>query len=196
MKRKSLGIIAAVLLFGGMGVFYSIFLPEQENTVILKEEETARPTWEGEESVEIEGTEKEEVYVHVCGQVKKPGVYALDKDSRVADAVEAAGGFSKKARESSVNLARRVQDGEQLYIRSVEEEEEPGLAEEKGKSLVNINSASKEELMGLPGIGEAKAEAILAYRSRHGDFKKIEDLKKIEGIKDGVLEKIRDKITI
>lgn len=206
MNKKSLGILAAVLLFGGMGVFYTLFLPMTRETQILEEVATASPTV-AEETPDMEGAAEAKeaalVYVHVCGQVKEPGVYALGTDSRVADAIEAAGGFTKKAWEASLNLARKVQDGEQLYVLSEDEAANEAAPSGEGAAsavgtggLVNINSAAKEELMGLPGIGEAKAEAIISYRSQNGNFEKIEDLKKIEGIKDGVFGKIKDKITV
>lgn len=189
MKNRKWGMIALVLLFAGMGAFYSFWLWGTEKSVYVETEgiETNPPV-----SEEIP---QPEVYIHVCGEVKKPGVYALLPDSRVAEAVEAAGGFTEKAQEASVNLARKVEDGEQLYVLSVEESK-AGIRADTGDDRVDINKASKEELMGLPGIGEAKADAILSYRSRYGRFERIEDLTKIEGIKNGVFEKIKNKIKI
>jgi competence protein ComEA len=161
-----------------------------------------------------ENTVPEEVYcyVHVCGEVNQPGMYVLPSDSRVAEAIEAAGGFTKEAQEASVNLARKLQDGEQLYVLSKEEAlASPAAAiagQEENKEngslksgtdsegKINLNLATKEELMTLPGIGSAKADAILSYRTEQGSFTKIEDIKKIEGIKDGVFQKIKDKITV
>lgn len=206
MKNKKMWIITAILLFGGMGVFYVNFLPQSKTTrlepagqreeIPLKEAADTAFETEGETAAEAECREPAMVYVHVCGQVKEPGVYSLEAESRVEEAVEAAGGFTKAAAQASVNLARRIEDGEQLYIASKEEVASPLAAptDEKDR-LININSASREELMELPGIGAAKAEAILSYRAENGSFKTIEDIQKIEGIKKGVFEKIKDKIT-
>lgn len=197
MKNKKWGMIVLVLLFAGMGAFYSFWLSGTFETRILEEPSPASAVVETEPPV-LKETPLPEVYVHVCGEVKKPGVYALLPDSRVAEAVEAAGGFTEEAQETSVNLARKVEDGEQLYVLSVEESRAQGasITAASGSDRVDINTASKEVLMELPGIGEAKAEAIISYRSQHGRFERIEDLTNIEGIKNGVFEKIKDKIKI
>lgn len=137
------------------------------------------------------------IYVHVCGEVESPGVYELSSGSRIFEAIEAAGGVTKKASEEAVNQAEILKDGQQLYIPSQEELEnqysETGAAAD-GK--VNINRASKEELMTLPGIGEAKADAIIRYRQEKGTFDSIENIMEIEGIKEGVFRKIQDQITV
>ena len=162
-----------------------------------------------EEDLEDAKNKKEEViYVHVCGQVVSPGVYCLNKESRVTDLIKMAGGFTEEASVDYVNLAQKLVDGEQIYIPSKEEvlkldlsskvnlpienSENKELIEEK----VNINTADKSKLMTLTGIGEAKAEAIIQYREEHDGFRSIEELKQIEGIKDGVFNKIKDKITV
>lgn len=192
MNHKKIGILVVILLFCGMGIFYSCISFRQKGQENMAEEVLEKASDNPEELEEQEELEKEAekklLCVHVCGEVKQPGMYQLESDSRVADAIEAAGGFTKTAREASVNLARFLKDGEQLYVCSMNEEAKD--------DRVNINLASKEELMQLPGIGESKAEAILAYRNLYGNFISIEDLTKIEGIKDGVLQKIKDKITI
>ncbi len=143
------------------------------------------------------------VYVYVCGAVNTPGVYELDKQARVFEAVQAAGGMSEDASAASVNLARTVADGEQIYVPSGDEAQMQGAGvgensvatgAEQGK--ININTASREELMTLTGIGEAKAESILSYREEHGRFESIEELMEIEGIKEGVFGKIKEDIMI
>lgn len=141
------------------------------------------------------------IYVDVCGQVHAPGVYELSEGSRVFEAIERAGGATKKAALSSLNQAEKLSDGQQIYVPSVEEAQKTVQAgedasEEGQKSKINLNTATKEELMTLSGIGEAKAEAIIRYRSEHGDFQSIEDIKKIEGIKDGIFNKVKDQITV
>ena len=141
------------------------------------------------------------VYVHVCGAVKTPGVYALKADARIVDAIAAAGGCLKKADETVWNQAEMVTDGQQIYIPSKEETKAKETAVQNGSDsaatgLVNINQATKEQLMTLPGIGEVKAAQIVSYRETNGAFSSIEDIMNIEGIKDGVFQKIKDYITV
>ena len=141
-------------------------------------------------------TECKKIFVHVCGQVKNPGVYELEEGSRVFEVIEAAGGMTKQAADS-INQAEVLLDGQQLYVLSKDEvlKSNDGKAEvSDGK--VNINRASKEELMELSGIGEAKADAIIRHREERGNFNSIEEIMEIEGIKEGVFRKIEDQITV
>lgn len=152
----------------------------------------------------------EMIYVYVTGQVKTPGVYRLNQDDRVYKAIEAAGGFTKKASKVSLNLADGLTDGEHIHVLSKTQYKEQYATQEKkasdivsegddesgSASLVNINSAGKEALLTLPGIGEAKADAIIAYRENTGLFHTIEDIMNVPGIKEGAFTKIKDKITV
>ncbi len=148
-----------------------------------------------EESAEEDSehtAEIEYIYVYVCGAVNQEGVYELPNGSRVYEAIEMAGGFREDADTRSVNQAQMLVDEERIYVSAIGEE---GTIEESdGK--VNINKASKEELMTLPGVGASRAESIMKYREEHGRFQSIEDIKKISGIKEGLFEKIKDLITI
>ena len=151
---------------------------------------------------EIE-SESTDIYVYICGQVQAPGVYVLPEGSRIVDVFEMAGGLTAEAATDYWNQARILKDGEMIYVPTKEEGKEMNRetnsviqesTSDKGK--VNINTASKEELMTLPGIGETRALAILSYRQEHGAFTSIEELKKVEGIKDGVFSKMKDYIVI
>ncbi|MBQ9233621.1 MAG: helix-hairpin-helix domain-containing protein [Lachnospiraceae bacterium] len=144
---------------------------------------------------------QDEIYaVYVCGAVVNPGVYYLVNDSIKQDALEAAGGFSDGACEEYINLAEHIKDGEQIYFPYEDEnmnEASNGYQDAyDAEGKLNINRADREKLMSLPGIGEAKADAILSYRNTYGDFKTIEDIKNITGIKEGVYNKIKDYITV
>lgn len=130
------------------------------------------------------------IYVDVCGEVMKPGVYCLSRDARVCDAVFAAGGFTEEADRSRVNQARILSDQEQILVPSIEEEQETD------DNLVCINTADAEALTALPGIGEAKAADIIAYREAHGAFSSPEDIMKVPGIKEALYNKIKTKIKI
>lgn len=138
----------------------------------------------------------EEIYVYVCGSVKHSGVYCVPEGARLADVIDAAGGFSKRADKEYLNLAQKAQDGQQVYVPSKKEKQKMQVKQEESNGKVNLNTASKEEFMTLAGIGEAKADAILAYREEHGAFSSIEEIMQISGIKEGVYQKICDSITI
>ncbi|NBH14616.1 hypothetical protein D3Z36_10650 [Lachnospiraceae bacterium] len=147
------------------------------------------------------GTEEaSRIYVQVCGAVEHPGVYELPEGSRVFHALALAGGVTQEADSASLNQAECVTDGQMIQVLTAEETAAQGekraeaQAEDDGK--VNLNTAAKEELMTLAGIGEAKAKSILSWREEHGSFAQIEDLMKIEGIKEGVFSKIKDSVKV
>ncbi len=136
-------------------------------------------------------------YVYVCGAVAKPGVYTLAPDSRIVAAIEAAGGFLPEAAVEAVNLAEPIQDGMQITVPDLEAftvRQEALERQEAG--LVNLNTATIAELCTLSGIGEAKAEAILAYREEIGSFGSIEQLKEVTGIGDSLFNQIKNSIYI
>ncbi len=211
-----------------------------EKQILELAEETEELTEETAQSVSPEGGGAEpaenrglSLVVHICGAVKKPGVYTLPGGSRVCDAVEAAGGFSGSAAENRINQAALLEDGIQLMILTREEADRleaeavrnpapadgqtalpaqrvsgmgagvqitggasGGQSEEAPQGLVNINTASVEELMTLPGVGQTRAEAILAYRQAHGAFASIEDIMKVDGIKEGSFVRLKERITV
>ena len=150
---------------------------------------------DSEESDEesIENTqEKEYIYVYVCGAVQFEGVYELPIGSRVYEAIEVAGGFRDDADKSNVNQAEVLEDEERVYVPCIGEEVQEDATKD-GK--VNINKASKEELMTLPGVGESRADSIIQYREEYGEFRSVEDIMQVSGIKEGLFEKIKDLIT-
>lgn len=150
-----------------------------------------------------------ELYVHVAGCVQKPGMYKLERGSRLAQAVEAAGGFTDSAATESVNLARELQDGEQIVVADKNSESLSSLsahnqsAAQSGSSnsgnstgRVNINTANEQQLQTISGIGPSKAKKIIAYRDSQGPFKSVDDLSKVSGIGEKTLESIRDQICV
>ena len=177
-----------------------------KNTADYLEEvpETSEMTEDEQETTagrEPEISDVKMLYVYVCGQVQNPGVYTLPEGSRVYDAFILAGGFTESAATDYWNQARLLKDGEMIYVPDKEEAKDrpmdgEGSSKTDGSDKVNINTASKEELMTLPGIGETKALAILAYRQEHGPFSELEELKKVEGIKEAVFAKIKVYIEI
>ena len=139
------------------------------------------------------------IYVQVSGAVEHPGVYQLPEGSRIFEAVELAGGMTDAADINALNQAELLCDGQMIYVYAIGEKELAGDetdAEPEDDGLVNLNTASREQLMTLPGIGASKAESIIAYRKEHGAFETIEDIMNIEGIKEGVFSKIKDHIKV
>jgi competence protein ComEA len=131
------------------------------------------------------------VFVQVAGEVKKPGVYELPYDSRVFDAVAAAGGLSVKANPASVNLARIVEDGEQIIV-----SDSQGVVPAGTIAKVNINRATATEFDSLPRIGPTIAERIVDFRDKNGPFGSIDELGNVPGIGDTTLAGIRDQLTL
>ena len=145
------------------------------------------------------------IFVHVCGKVNNPAVYEFENGARVVDAIEKAGGFMEEAAIDYLNLARQLTDGEKLYVPDKEEaleSESVNTAQintgdvKVTDTKININTASKEELLSLKGIGDSRAEDIINYRTENGKFAAIEDIMKVPGIKQGAFNKIKDNIKV
>lgn len=154
------------------------------------------------------------IYVHICGAVKNPGVYHALEGARLFDFIKLAGGLTKAADGNYTNQAQKVSDGQRIYIPTRNEVKKLSTGEymagadsngktksesqetSEDKILVNINEADADKLMELPGIGQAKADKIIEYRSANGNFKKIEDIMNIPGIKEGLFQKISPYITV
>ena len=143
------------------------------------------------------------IYVYVCGAVNQTGVYELKKDARVYEAIECAGGLQEDAAILAVNQAEILSDGQQIYIPTQEEYETGNSTNGTDSAQLNtsdgkvhLNTAIKEELMTLTGIGESRAESIIAYREAHGSFQSIEELMNVDGIKEGIFQKIKEQIAL
>jgi len=137
------------------------------------------------------------VAVYVTGAVQEPGVYYLPEESRVQDALEAAGGAMGEADLDRVNLAKRVHDEDKVYFPKVGEEHLPVTSTgDSGSGLININSASAGALEDLPGIGPTLAQCIIDYREAHGPFATIEEIMDVRGIGQGVFADIEELITV
>lgn len=186
----------------------AVSLGEQSGLMEAELLETESSESETDIQEQTEETEKE-IQVFVCGAVDEPGVYRLKETSRLYEAVEAAGGFRQDADQEWLNQAEVLQDGSKIRIYTLEEtrllkesgfQEQSGIQESQAEAEVsgkiNLNTATKDQLMTLPGIGEAKADAVIAYREEHGSFRTIEDIMNISGIKEAVFLKIKDKIVV
>ena len=261
MIGKKLTNKKALVLVCLLGMLLGVTGCSGRKTVLLESEDLVRAEGqtEDEDSFEaleetLEQVEQSTLFVHICGEVENPGVYELPKGSRIYEAVEKAGGFTKEAAADYVNLAHLLEDGWKIEIPAAEsfaQDEhtgDEGLTEGKSSrqmgsmdkmpdglkdkgaggifagaaadadtvmaaapapafkdklaaagtdnQLGDLNTATEEELVALPGIGESRAKSIIAYREKNGGFSKIEDIMKIEGIKEGMFAKMKDKICV
>ena len=155
--------------------------------------------------------DKEEIAVHITGEVKKQGIIYLEKGSRVADAIKKAGGETKDADLSQINLAYILQDGQKIYVPNKNDKISQYITEKNGNNdteenttsnsnkedkKVNINTANQSELDQLPGIGPSIAQKIIEYREENGNFKNIQELQNVKGIGNAKYEEIKDNVTV
>lgn len=173
----------------------------ESNTEATNEKETANEkklSNEKESSNEIMNEKKEQlIYVYVCGEVLNPGVYQVEEGARMYQVIDLAGGVLETAADNYLNLAESVTDGLKIVVPTQEESEKLEVVQEEAASqFININTANEETLTTLPGIGASKAKSIISYRESKGGFTSIEELMEIEGIKEGVYNKVKDMITV
>lgn len=195
-KELLIGFLIALSLFLGF-----LFLKKEDKEVISEEWASFSEidSIEEVEAEEIGDTEEEVlIYIDVKGEVVKPGVYQIEANKRVIDAVKLAGGETSEANLNHLNLALKLTD--QMVVSVPHMDDEEGDVEivtvetEQGTEKVNINTADLAQLMTLEGIGPKKAEGIIRYREENGSFKTIEEIKDVSGIGDKTFEKFREKI--
>lgn len=205
-KYQIILISICVMLFIGIaGGLYSCNWHQSDSSqeLILLEEDSMMDDTQSELQQDPKEQQKQpqSIYVHICGAVKSPGVYQVEQGERLITIITKAGGFTKEAARDNVNQASVVEDGERIYIPTLDEvladevEEHLNTIDEKMDERIDLNKASLEELKTLPGIGESKALAIIQYREKHA-FQSIEEIMNIEGIKQGVFQKIQNLIRI
>jgi competence protein ComEA len=183
--RRVAGVALVVALTGlGIAVFVTAITPRGASSVVTP--------GVGETGVPLATTA---IYVHILGEVTRPGLYELRDGDRAVDAVAAAGGFTPAADAAGLNLARFVSDGEQIVVPAVgaATSTTPGMASD---GRVNLNTADAATLDTLPGVGPATAAKILAWRERNGRFESIEDLLDVGGIGEAKLDALRDLVTV
>lgn len=143
------------------------------------------------------------IYIHISGEVEREGVYCVDNGTRLYQVIDKAGGFTKKAERDYLNLAETVYDGQKIQVLSKKEykkqqdvTKESLKASDSDTGLLDINTATVEQFTELPGIGTAKATAIISYRDENGKFSSKEDIKKVSGIGDAIFANIESMITV
>ena len=208
IEHKISVLLGALLVLGGIYYFYvsDSATTSPVNTLSLEEkvqeDEKAIGSIQSDKQPEL----PEKIMVDVKGQIKQPGVYQANTGERVIDVISRAGGLTDKADQGMVNFAEHVKDEMIIYIPAkgetgisspITSSGNPGLSVGSQKEAkININKADETELQNLPGIGPAKAAAIIEYRNTSGPFKAVEDLKSISGIGDKTFEKLKDLIAI
>lgn len=182
------GILAVIVLLAWTGRHQSTGMPVEKTATQVKQ-----PTKTGRRNGKL--------FVDVKGAVNKPGVYELSYGSRITEAVNQAGGFRPDADSNQVNLAKQVSDQQMIYIpmkgEQVSQENTPVAGSQQAESkVIDLNTATKEQLTTITGIGDKKADLILAYRQQHGQFRRVEDLKNITGFGDKTIAKIKDQLSV
>lgn len=192
-----------------MATFLIFSRPAKSDQTGLTDFPQTEQTSSSQEQLEEVSTEESEepsqLVVDVKGAVAKPGLYTLEADARVNDAVEAAGGLTSQADPKSINLAQKLSDEAVVYVASKDENisvvastttSSAMSQEEKTTSLVNLNTATEADLQTISGIGAKRAADIIAYREANGGFKSVDDLNNVSGIGDKTMESIRPYVTV
>ena len=223
MKKKIIiiSVVVAFLCGGGYFLFsYYNKMRKETEEIITEEIEDVKPhKKENKEEISL-------LKVDIKGEVKKPNIYSATEEDRVIDIINKAGGLTKKADTSIINLSKKVKDEMVIIIYSKEQikeyattkekeqktleicnkgevkndacisKEESKEAKEVQTGLININTATLEQLQTLPKVGESKAKNIISYREKNNGFKTIEEIKNVSGIGDSIFDQIKDYITI
>lgn len=222
-KKKIIiiGIIFFLICIGGYFLYsyYENMRKETQDILIDAKEETVVKKKEKQEA-------QEEIKVDIKGEIKNPNIYSAKAEDRVIDIIKKAGGLTKKADTSLINLSKKVKDEMVIIIYSKEQikeyektkekeqqtleicnqeevkndacidEKENAQTKENNTGRININTATLEQLLTLPRIGESKARNIISYREKNNGFKTIEEIKNVSGIGDSIFDQIKDYITI
>lgn len=224
-KKKIIIVVVILILFITYLIYENIKESSSQidfNTLLdgaenEEEQDKSENIVENEQSKTNETANIEEtIVVHITGEVKKEGVIYLKRGARIVDAIKEAGGETKEADLSQVNLAYELQDGQKIYIPNKNEKISQYIIGKNGETMndnsantgnestsynkeeakVNINTASQAELDSLPGIGPALAQRIIDFRVENGNFNSIEDIQNVKGIGDSKYEDIKDKIVV
>ena len=206
-------IILGVII---IGIYY--YINTKDKNILTAQEENLEVQENKVESVENENNE-EKIKVHVSGAVNKEGVVELEINSRIADAIDKAGGIKENACMDEINLAYKLEDGMKVYIPTIDEKKEAEQSNERGtqnneyvtidggtnnknenksqeSTKININTCTQTELETLPGIGPSTALKIIQYRNEKGKFKSIEEIKEVSGIGESKFNQIKDLIKV
>ena len=203
-KQKTILGMIGVIMFIFIGYY---IIKKTENSDYIELETVEEKKLEYSNEIEQEEIIDNKIVVHITGEIENEGIIEIEKDARIADVIDQAGGTTTEADLSKVNLAYSVKDGQKIYIPNINDEkveeyitEEAGdtvvVEDEKVTGKVNINTAKQTELETLSGIGPSTALKIINYRQENGDFKTIEDIKNVPGIGESKFENIKESICV
>lgn len=194
-NQKIIIIIIGIIVIGVVG--YYVWTQAQEYQ--YEEIEETQELSTGEEIKGENNTKEQEIIIHIAGAVENEGIIKLKEESRIADAIEMAGGLTIEADIKNVNLAQKVQDGQKIYIPEKGEEIETNIETKEMQNdnqKININTATQTQLETLSGIGPSTAQKIIEYRNKNGKFEDIEEIKNVSGIGESKYESIKEDITV
>lgn len=192
VKKAGIFIVAAAVMI------LFLFLSRDNSTTGDKNLNQVTPSQTDDPPDDTEDAFVEDVsiYVDIKGEVNNPGVFEATPEERVHDMIQRAGGFTNEADQTQVNLAQKVHDEMSIIVPKTGDVIENVSNNEIGSEKVHLNSASKEEIETLSGIGPSKAEAIIAYREENGLFQSLEDLLNVSGIGEKTIEQLQDSIQV
>ena len=194
LLKKSSFFIALTILVVLFLIFTRDATEEQETILDLQAVSSTEDLFDKQaEAIQDSNTA---AVVDIKGAIAKPGVYEVSPDARVNDVILTAGGFTSDADQSQINLAQKVQDEMIIIVPKIGDESESGAGSVESNGKIKVNMATQEEIEQLPGIGPAKAQAIIQHREEHGLFNSIEDLLNVSGIGQKTLENMQDTIQI
>lgn len=196
-NKKNLIILICLVLIAFAAIY---FFTKEDNNITLNTNDLLFENSTQETIID------EKIAIHITGEINSPGILYLEPNSRIIDAINAAGGTTDIADLNKVNLAYELQDGQKIYIPSIYDEDvsdyvtnnagDNVLENSSTSSTININTATQSELESLPGIGSSTASKIIDYRNKNGKFKKIEDIMNVSGIGESKFNNIKDKISV
>lgn len=217
LKDNKIIVVVCIII---IIIFFCVFFYTRSNLKSEYNEVNNYDILQNETNIE-ENEDDTKIFVHVTGAVKNEGIVEIKEEGRIADAVEAANGFTEEADISQINLAYKLEDGQKIYIPSIKDEkikeeekvlEKEYVTDEAGDDIIieddissvkskkdgkiNINTAMESELEEIPGVGESTAKKIIEYRKNNGKFKEIEDIKNVSGIGDSKFENMKEKICV
>ncbi|MDO4661736.1 MAG: DUF655 domain-containing protein [Tissierellia bacterium] len=199
-KKDKITVLIILIIVAIISSVYKNKINDREKIQLVSEEISSYESNNQKEN----NDKKEDMKVHITGEINNPGVYQIKQGDRLVDLVEKAGGLTQKADESKINLAMRLDDEMKIIIPNVDDNSSNketfdnvviNAYSDNDTGKVNINTADITKLQTLPNIGEKRAKAIIDYR-QNTKFEKIEDIKNVTGIGDKYFEALKDQITV
>lgn len=220
-NKKAIAIIVILIIIFSVSLLTygrnkkNVFKDEYMNNIFIEEDEniiegTSYYDDSDIEVVKINNNEnnesetqevKNKIVVEIKGEVVKPDVYLLDEGSIIKDLIDIADGLTDEADISNINRAKELSNHELIIIYNINDEERENTNyalenDTESNNIININTATESELQNIPGVGEVKAKSIIIYREKNGGFKKIEEIKSVDGIGEKTFEKIKEFIKL